>query len=294
MWIFLALMSAFSSAGTSYSLKRAVAHGGAIVSTVAARMVAGVLLAALVTALGAWPSASPAYWRAVGLVLVPEVLGTLFLTLALRAGDLSLVQPLLGLLPPLVMAGGYLFLDEVPTREAGLGVVLVTLGVYCVGLAPGASLLEPLRALARERASWYAVASACSWSAATLVHKIGIAAVGPFPWAVTLAFGSGLTLAAVLAVLAWKAPDRLELPARRTPWGRFVTLAGIFFALQQVGLHLAFAAAQTGYVIAISATGILVATAIGVIFLRERAAAGTRVAGALLVSAGAMLVAVFG
>ena len=294
MWIFLALISAFSSAGTSFALKRAVEHGGSIVSTAAARMVAGVLLLALVAALGVWPALTAEYWRAVALVLIPELLGTLFLTLALRAGDLSLVQPLLGLLPPLVMLGGVVFLHEVPTPTAGAGVALVTLGVYCVGLTPGGSALEPLRALGRERASWYAVASACGWSLATLVHKRGIQAVGPFPWGVTLAFGSGLSLTALLALVAWKAPAKLGLPGRATPWGWFVALAGFCFAAQQVGLHLAFRAAQTGYVMALSSTGILFATALGVLFLRERAAAGTRVAGAMLVSAGAMLVAVFG
>ena len=294
MWIVLALFSALCSAGTSYSLKRAVRHGGPVVSTAAARKVAGVLLLMLVAALGAWPAVTPDYWRALALVLVPEIVGTLFLTLALRAGDLSLVQPLLGLLPPLVMAGGYLFLDEVPTPMAGAGVALVTVGVYCVGLAPGASALEPLRALARERASWYAIAAACGWSLATLVHKSGIAAVGPFPWGATLAFGSGLALTAVLPLLAWKAAAGAGLPAPGTPWGWFVALAGLCFASQQVGLHLAFRMAQTGYVMAISSTGILFATALGVIFFRERAAARARVAGAILVSAGAMLVAAFG
>ena len=294
MWIFLALLSSCGSAGSSLALKRAVGHGGAVVSTVAARLVAGMLLLGLVAALGAWPELSPAYWRAAAMVLVPEVLGTIFLTLALRAGDLSLVQPLLGLLPPLVMAGGVVFLDEVPTREAGVGVALVTLGVYCVGLAPGASPLQPLRALARERASWYAVASACAWSGATLVHKLGIAAVGPFPWAVTLALGTGLVLAALLPWMAWKAPAGIGLPAAGTPWGRLVVLAGCCFALQQVGLHLAFRGAQTGYVIAITSTGILFATVLGIVLLRERAAVGTRLAGALLISGGAMLVALFG
>lgn len=294
MWIFLALISAFSSAGTSFALKRAVSHGGAIVSTAAARMVAGVLLLALVAALGSWPTLTPEYWRAVALVLIPELLGTLFLTLALRAGDLSLVQPLLGLLPPLVMLGGVVFLGEIPTPIAGAGVALVTLGVYCVGLTPGGSALDPLRALARERASWYAVASACGWSLATLVHKTGIRAVGPFPWGVTLAFGSGLTLIALLPFVAWNGPSRIGFPARTAPWVWLVALAGLCFALQQVGLHLAFRMAQTGYVMALSSTGIIFATALGVVFLRERAAAGTRIAGALLVTAGATLVAVFG
>jgi uncharacterized membrane protein len=294
MWIVCALIAAVCSAGTSFALKRAVEHGGAVVSTFAARTVAGVLLIGLVAAAGAWHPLTPAYWTAVGLVLVPEILGTLFLTLALRSGDLSLVQPILGLLPGLVMLGGILLLGEVPTPPAGAGVLLVTLGVYCVGLQGGGSLLEPLRALARSRASWFAVGSACAWSLATLVHKRGIAAVGPFPWAATLAFVSAIGLGLVLPFLARRTSGALGWPERSGPWMRSVGLAGLAFAAQQFGLHLALRMAQAGYVIAIASTGILVATVLGIVVLGERAAARTRAVGALLVCAGAVLIALFG
>jgi uncharacterized membrane protein len=51
---------------------------------------------------------------------------------------------------------------------------------------------------------------------------------------------------------------------------------------------------QAGYVMAISSTGILVSSALGIVILRERAAVRSRVAGAVLVCGGAMLVAAFG
>lgn len=293
MWVLLALAAAVGGAGTSFALKQAVSHGGAVVSTVAVRMVAGCLLLALVASVGGWPDAPPAYWRAAAMVIVPEVMGTVFLTLALRGGELSQVQPLSGLLPPLVMLGGIAFLGEVPTAAAAAGVALVAAGVYCVGLRPGASALEPLRALARSRASWYAVASACAWSVTTLIHKQGIAAVGPFPWGVTLAFGSALGVAAALPFLARRGGG-VGLPERSGPWTAFVALAGVSFAVQQVGLHLALGVTQAGYVVAVTATSILMGTALGIVVLGERAAARTRAAGALLVSAGAAMIALFG
>ncbi len=294
MWIVFALAAAFGSAWTSFGLKRAVEHAGAVVSTVAFRILAGLLLLCAVAATGGWPAPTPEYWRAAGWVLVPEVLGMLCLTLALRTGDLSLVQPLMGLLPPMVMLGGWLFLGEVPTAPAAAGIVLVTAGVYCIGLRPGLSALEPLRALARERASWYAVAAAVAWSITSLMHKTGIAAVGPFPWGVTLALGSALLLAAVLPVLAWRT-GAVGLPRTGAlPWAGFVLLAGTAFALQQTGLYLSLRLAHTGYVIAITSTGLLIATGLGIVFLGERTAARYRIAGALLVSTGAALIAVFG
>jgi uncharacterized membrane protein len=294
MWIAFALVAAFGSAGTSFALKLTVAHGGAVVSTVAFRLVAGALLFALVAVTGGWPELTPTFWRATAVVLVPEVLGMLFLSLALRVGELSLVQPLSGLLPPLVMGGGYFLLGEVPTRAAAAGVVLVTLGIYCVGLQPGSSALEPLRALARSRASWYAVAAMVAWSAATMVHKIGVREVGPFPWGASLAVGSGLLLAVALPVMGWKGADGIGLPRRLWPWGRLVVLTGIAFAVQVAALQVAFGVTQAGYVMAISTISIVLATAMGILFLGERSAPRTRASGALLVSTGAALIALFG
>lgn len=293
MWIVFALAAAVGSAGTSFALKRAVEHAGAVVSTVIFRVCAGLLLLALVMATGGWPQLPPAYWRALAFVLIPEVLGMLCLTLALRAGDLSLVQPLMGLIPPLVMLGGWLWLDERPTAPAVAGVALVTAGVYCIGLRPGASLLEPLRALGRERAAWFAVGAAVAWTVTTLIHKFGIAAVGPFPWGVTLAVASGLVLAVALPFIARRGGG-VAMPHRWLPWGGYVALAAFTFALQQAGLYTAMRMAHAGYVIAISSTGLLIATGLGILLLDERGAAGHRLSGAVLVSAGAAMIAVFG
>lgn len=293
MWIVFALAAAFGSAGTSFALKRSVEHAGAVVSTVTFRIAAGLMLLAVVMATGGWPHMPPAYWRAAAMVLVPEVLGMLCLALALREGDLSHVQPLLGLLPPLVMLGGWLFLDEVPTARAAAGVALVTAGVYCIGLRPGASALEPLRALARERASWYAVAAAVAWSITTLIHKFGIAAVGPFPWGVTLAVGSGLLLGAALPLIKGRMGS-VAMPERWLPWGGYVLAAAAAFAVQQAGLYTAMRMTLAGYVIAISSTGLLIATGLGILLLNERGAAAHRLTGALLVTAGAVLIALFG
>lgn len=293
MWILLAVVAAVGSAGTSFALKRAVSFGGATVSTVGARLAAGTVLLAVMAAAGLWPALTPAYWRVAGLVIVPEVLGTLFLTLALRAGELSLVQPLLGLMPLLVTVGGAVFLREVPTPQAAAGVGLVTLGVYFVGLQPGESYLAPVRALARSRASWYAVACVCGWSITSLLHKQGIAEVGPIPWAMTLAYGSALGLAVSLPLVRRWAGE-VGMPRRTRPWIGFVLLAGACFAVQQIGLQTALRIAQTGYVIAVASTGILIATALGIVLLHERSAARTRAAGAVLVTGGATLIALFG
>jgi uncharacterized membrane protein len=117
--------------------------------------------------------------------------------------------------------------------------------------------------------------------------------VGPLPWAVTLAVSSGLTLGLALPLIA-RRTGTIGIPPAAGRWAALVALGGTTFAVQQIGLHLALRAAQAGYVVALSATSILLATVLGVVLLGERSAAGARIAGGVLVSAGAALIGAFG
>lgn len=290
MWIALSLVSALTAALSSLALKRALEGGGIVATTVLFRAVAGILLAALALLAGPVPSPSPLYWTTTALVLVPEVGGMLCYGLALRRGQLSQVQPLLGLIPLFVTLGGALFLGEFPSRLATVGVLLVAGGIYSVGMRAGTSLLEPWRALVRSPAGWYALAASVAWSVTTLLHKVGIAEVGPFAWGATLALGSALGLAIALPISA-RRTGGLGLPQRGLRWRRAVLLAGAFFALHQAGLHLSLAVAQAGYVSALTASSSLFASVLGILVLRERDAVRPRLAGAFLVTCGAALIA---
>lgn len=293
MWIALSLLSALAAALSGLALKRALDGAGVVISTIAFRGIAGLLLAALTLLAAPPPTPSPLYWRTAALVMVPEIGGMVCYGLALRAGQLSQVQPLLGLIPLFVTLGGALFLGEIPTPLASVGVLLVTGGVYSVGLRVGTSPFEPVRALVRSPAGWYALAASAAWSVTTVLHKVGIAEVGPFAWGVTLTLGSALVLVAALPALA-RRPRGLQRPRRARAWAWLVLLAGLFFAVHQAGLHLSLRAAQAGYVSALTAISSLLAAALGILVLRERDAVWPRLAGALLVSSGAALIALGG
>ncbi len=292
MWIMLALLAALGSAGTSLVLKRVVAHGGIVVSTVAFRAVAGVLLLGVVAVSGAVPHLSAHYWRTAALVMVPEVGGMILMALALSRGELSVVQPLMGLLPLFVMLGGAVFLGEVPSAGAVFGIVLVGAGVYATGMERGGSLWQPLRALVYAPAGRYAAGAAFCWSFTAVLHRVGVAAVGAFPWAVTLCIGSALVLGLSIPLMARIRP--VILPERGGPWGKLVVLCGVLFAVQQTGLQLALSLAYASLVIAVTSVSIFLGTLLGVLVLRERTSLGQRLAGGLFVSVGAALVAFFG
>ncbi|NUQ19373.1 MAG: EamA family transporter [Gemmatimonadaceae bacterium] len=289
-WVVFALLTACGSAGTSLTLKRTVALGDAVLSTIGFRLVGAVLLALVVTAAGAWQPATPAYWRTLTLLMIPEIGGMLFLTLALRGGDVSRVQPIAGLLPIFVTINGILFAHEIPTPLAALGIAFVTLGIYTVGLRRGHSLLEPLHALRRDRASWYAVLSSVFWSVTPFLHKRGGAEVGPLMWSMSVAAASGLVLALVFRLI--HAPPSPS-PALRGRWLTMVAITAVPFCVQVVTLLLALQRTQSGYVLALSSTSTLLATVAGVLLFGERGGAA-RIPGAAFVTAGAALIALGG
>jgi drug/metabolite transporter (DMT)-like permease len=294
MWIVLALLAASASAGTSLLLKRAVGLAGVVVSTVAFRVIAGVLLALSCLRAEAWHALTPTYWRAVGVVIPNEIGGMLCLSLALSLGDVSVVQPIMGFIPLLTMVGGALFLHEVPSPIAVVGIMLIVTGLYFVGLRRGGSAWEPISAFATSRASWYGLLAALFWTVTSLTHKVGIGQVGPMPWATTLTLGSGLALALALPFVA-RSPGGLGLPTAgdKFPWLLVVVATSVSFAVQQFGLHNALRRSQAGYVMAVVSTSILIATTVGVLVLRERGGSH-RITGALLVSSGVALIARFG
>ena len=292
MWIVLALLAAAASAGTSLLLKRAVGLAGVVVSTVAFRTVGGVLLAIATMLAGPWPTPTPTFWRAFAVVIPNEVGGMLCLSAALSVGDVSVVQPIMGFIPLLTMIGGALFFGEHPSTLAMLGILLVVVGLYFVGLRKGHSALEPIRAFATSRASWIALLATLFWTVTSLTHKVGIAEVGPMPWATALTLGSAVALAVAIPVVA-RAAGGVGAPRELGPWMRVVVLAGISFAVQQFGLHNALRRTQAGYVMAVVSTSILIATTVGVLVLREQGGSH-RITGALLVSCGVALIALFG
>ena len=293
MWIWLSLLSAVGAAGTGFAVKRALDGSGAVVATVAYRAVGGALLLALVVGAGLARPDGPEFAWAVAVGIPFEIVGTVAFALALREGELSLVSPLFGLLPVVVTLGAAVVLGEQPTAGALAGIGLVAVGVYVLGLGGGRGAWAPLKALATHPSGRWAGLSILAWSVTTVVHKVGIAAVGPMPWAVTLSLGSavGLLVAAPFLPRGLRASPA---PDRPVPWGWWAVAAGALYAVQQVGLQNALDVAPAGYVIALSSVSILFGVVAGLLLLGERGARRARLGGASLVTLGAAFVALYG
>lgn len=121
---------------------------------------------------------------AYGLVLLGtvtlNVLANWWFLRAVQLSPLGLTIPYLSFTPIFTTLSAALFLGELPTRWAAVGIVVVTAGAFA--LNPGdkedRDILAPLRAVWNERGSLYMVGVALIWSITPILDKVGSEDVG--------------------------------------------------------------------------------------------------------------------
>ena len=119
----------------------------------------------------------------------------------------------------------------------------------------------------------------------SLVNKVGVSLV-PVPLYAFLVFGVD---AALIHLVRW-VRGGLTLPlGRDAPWGRTVAV-GVLMMAAYLAVLAAMAMAPVSYVVAAREVSIVVTAVLGVLVLRERHSA-TRIAGAAVIFAGLVVIA---
>jgi drug/metabolite transporter (DMT)-like permease len=184
--------------------------------------------------------------------------------------ELSVVYPLArGLAPVLVLAGAVAFTGADTTSKQVGGVLLVAVGILLV------------RGLRRGRGALLAVAIACAIASYTVVDKHGVAHASPVAYLELMSIFTGLAYAGFVVATRGAVALRAELG-----WRSVLAGVGTFAAYACVLAALQLASAAS--VAAVRESGVVVATALAAIFLRERVTFW-RAAGAALVVAGVAL-----
>jgi len=208
----------------------------------------------------------------------PFLIATSFLELAYFAllafaytrAELSVVYQLArGLAPVLVLAGAVAFTSaQTSSRQVG-------------GVALGGAGIMLVRGVGRGKGAALAVLIACMIASYTVVDKHGVAHASPVAYLELISIFTGLAYAGFVVRTRGAGALRSELGWRSvgSGVGTFAAYACVLAALQ-----LASAAS----VAAVRESGVLVATALGAVFLRERVTAW-RAGGAILVVAGVVL-----
>ena len=184
---------------------------------------------------------------------------------AYEHGDLGLTYPIMrGFAPLLVALGSGLFIGEVPSAAAWLGIVGITVGVGLVGLA------HPGEALHHRRALTFAFANACLIAVYTTVDGVGVRANGGAARYVLLLFVLDGFLYPALVWWRRSAAERNALVAyARTRWPLAVLGGGASIGAYGIALW-AMTRAPVASVAALRETSVLFAAVLGTVLLKER------------------------
>jgi drug/metabolite transporter (DMT)-like permease len=230
--------------------------------------------------------------EALGLAVVSgliEVAYFVLLSAAYRRGDLSVVYPVArGTAPLFAVAAGVLILGERLSPLGALGVAALAAGILVIQ--------RPWRALRTpgtggvDRAVLFALATGLSIASYSAVDSVGVKLVAPWIFAAIL-FPVG-----AIGLVAWiRFVDRADVGAG-ADWGRS-TFAGVLSLVGYLLILFAYSIAPLTIVAPLRESAVVLVSGWGSFRLGEavdRRDATRRVAGAVLVLAGAILVALGG
>lgn len=286
MWVVLTLVCAFSLATSDALTKRAL-------RAVDERLAAWLRLLACAPPLLVLllfierPTVDGYFWVALGAGMPLEVLSFYLYIKALRVSPMSLSLPFLAFTPVFLIGIGWLILGEKPTPFGALGIALIAAGGYVLNLRHFRyGILEPVRAIFRERGSVLMLLVAFIYAFTASLLKLGIN------------HSSAIFYGVVYFTVLPLAYAPLALPRLgKTPLSRsdiaYLAAAGLMMALMVITHVLAVSLTEVAYMVAVKRTSLLFSVLFGCLIFRE-GALGERTAGAVLMVAGFAVVVTMG
>jgi drug/metabolite transporter (DMT)-like permease len=309
LWIFLALLGAVANAAYFIIIKKYISALDPKILTGIGFTLGGILLLAVSASLG-FPDTGPEFFPAVAITVFLNICGLSLIFKALSSSDLSLSVPMLSFTPVFLIGTSYVILHEAPSFFGFLGICIIVSGSYVLNISAGHEhVLDPIRSMMRNRASWYMLLVAFLFAVSINFDKIALLNSDPF-------FGMALTVMSIgiafLLISAYsfmvrrnqnkdlppnplKKEGQQEIPAQAVPRKQFALLTlliGLFVAIEAASINVAYTLQIVPYVIAIKRLSIIFMVLYGTIVLSEGDIT-KRVTGATIMVAGAMIILLF-
>lgn len=185
-WFFYGLASAFCEASNYVVSKRALRASDPRAVSLALSLLSIPWLAVAV-AVTPGLSIGPGFWIYVWIGGALYGTGRLLSIEAIRCSPLSITIPLASFAPIFVLMTAPLILGEVPPLLGFVGILITFVGSYLLNIQElQRGLLEPFKALMRERGPRLMLLTAFIWGFAGSVDKLGVHGTSPMVWALGL------------------------------------------------------------------------------------------------------------
>ena len=217
----------------------------------------------------------------IGLLFYP--VNTFLYLQAIKYGELSKVMPVQNLGPAVALLLAFITIGERPALLNSIGMVIIMSGLYILNIN-GRMLHNPLRALLRERSSFYMFCSVICVGLAAVLDKVAIAVSNPAYYS----FVSTIVGVVVLMIVARLSGVR-EIPRRKK-----ITVLCVMGTLQGVACTAYLAALSLGpvaYVASVKSSNTLLSVMVGILYFKERLTM-QKIFSLLLISVGSYLLVI--
>lgn len=289
VWVLITLLSAMGDATRDLAAKRVLTKQNSLLFTwllfalplpaiYAADLIAGV------------PRPAPGFYSAIFTALPLEILAQILYMQALRLSPLSIAAPLLSLSPVFMLAVPLLLIGERISLVSGFGVLLIAAGAYLLNAcAARKGVLEPFRALLRERGALFMCLVALLFSFTATLSKKAIMLSSPFHYMAVYWTSLVVAMAPLLAVHyrgRWR--EALEGGTIRK-----ALLPALLFVTAVMAAAIALGMAKVTYVTSIKRLSVMFSIILGGMVLKE-GGMRERLAGGACMVVGFGLIVLFG
>lgn len=293
-WFLFALGGAVSQAVYAGMVKRLLTEQQIYPLAGYSFLFASLFLSGTVLIVGV-PATGPGLAPAVLGTVIINIIATILLYQALSRSDLSLCIPMLAFTPVFLLATSFLILGEVPTPAGALGMVLVASGAYILHLDPvvrgPATLTTPFRRLFSDRGVQSMLGIAFLFSISVNFDKQVVENSDPFFGSATVFFLLALAFLSLAALD--RRGKRNTVPATPFLLSLAYPAVGLVLASEIIMINLAYTMAIVPYVISIKRLAIVFSVLFGLLIFHEEFSWG-RIPGAIIMVAGAGMIAIFG
>jgi drug/metabolite transporter (DMT)-like permease len=289
LWIYISLLSAVGDSVRDFSAKRVLTKSNSMLFTL---LIFAIPLPLIYTAdfLAGIPRPAPGFYSAIFSALPLEILAQILYMQALRLSPLSLVAPLLSLSPLFMLVVPFLLIGERIGIAGGMGVLMIAAGAYILNAGTvRKGLLEPFRALFRERGAIYMCLVAMLFSFTSTLSKKAIDLSSPFHY---MAVYWTCLVVGMMPLALWTYRGR---------WGeilqdgtiRKALLPALLFFTAVSAAAFAMSIAKVTYVTTVKRLSVMFSIALAWGFLKEESIR-ERFAGAALMVSGFAMIVLFG
>ncbi|SES90893.1 Uncharacterized membrane protein [Methanococcoides vulcani] len=212
-----------------------------------------------------FPPLGDAFFQSVFSTTLLNVIAVVLSYRALKITDLSLTVPMISFTPAFLIVTSFIMLGEFPSSQGIFGIMLIVAGSYVLNSTTDQqNMLDPLRAIIRNRGSLYMLIVAFLFSISSNFDKLVVLNSDIF-------FGTSIVCLLIsvtfLVISLCKRPSNIKI-AYFNDLPVFI-LIGIVIALIAVSINIALSMQIVPYVISVKRLNALFSVAYGILIFKE-------------------------